>query len=213
VRAKRTLVYVHGLWLSGFESARLRRELERLFACRCLVFRYPSVGASVSRNAAALKRFLTGLQSDELHIVAHSLGGIVVLKCFEQAFDLPPGRIVLLGSPVRGSRAAQRLARWRWGLRILGHSVAEELLDARERRWQGARDLGVIAGDLSIGLGKLVGGFQGQNDGTIMVEETDLPGATDRIVLHTSHFAMLFSPLVARQIAAFLRDGKFQAVH
>ena len=52
--------------------------------------------------------------------------------------------------------------------------------------------------------------LDGDHDGTVLVAETQLPGAKDHIVLHTSHTAMLFSTEVARQIVTFLREGKFQ---
>jgi hypothetical protein len=69
--------------------------------------------------------------------------------------------------------------------------------------------LGVIAGDLGFGLGRLVGTLGGPSDGTIMVEETELDGATDRLVLRVSHTGMLFSAAVARAAGAFLRSGRF----
>ena len=91
---------------------------------------------------------------------------------------LPPGRIVFLGSPVQGSSAAQHLARLPFGRSIMGLTANEVLLAPRERRWSGARDLGVIAGNLPLGLGRLVGPLDGPNDGTVLVDETRLPGAT-----------------------------------
>ena len=113
-------VYVHGLWLHGWEGALLRRRLSRQVGCVARVFRYPSVTADLAANAHALARFLAALRTDTLHLVGHSMGGLVILKCFSSEVSadglqrdgraLPPGRIVLLASPVRGSRAAQRLA-------------------------------------------------------------------------------------------------------
>jgi hypothetical protein len=50
----------------------------------------------------------------------------------------------------------------------------------------------------------------GPNDGTVLVRETDLPGATEQIRLRVSHSGMPFSGVVARQVAAFLRDGRFE---
>ena len=51
----------------------------------------------------------------------------------------------------------------------------------------------------------------GPNDGTICVEETELPGAADRIVLPVSHTGILFSAEAARQTASFLATGRFNA--
>jgi hypothetical protein len=138
----------------------------------------------------------------------------VILKAFEDEEalrPLPPGRIVLLGSPLRGSRAARNFARLPFGEQIMGRGVREELLrpQPRERRWSGSRDLGVVAGDLGFGVGRLVGAMGGPSDGTITVEETQIDGAADRVVLRVSHTGMLFSAKVASAAGTFLRTGRF----
>jgi hypothetical protein len=102
------------------------------------------------------------------------------------------------------------LARLPFGRTIMGSSVAEELLAPRERRWNGSRDLGVIAGDLGLGLGRLVGTLGGPSDGTVLIDETLIDGAADRVVLRVSHTGMLLSAAVAREAGAFLRAGRFQ---
>ena len=224
------VVYVHGLWLRGQEAALLRRRLATSLQARVLSFSYPSVRRSLSENATALQRFLTPIRADRLHLVAHSMGGLVILRMFEEAGvgaataggaaagaqrgpadKLPPGRIVFMGSPVRGSESAARLVRLPLGVghRLLGRTAGEVLVTPRERRWSGPRELGVIAGDLALGAGRLLGPLPGPNDGTVLVRETDLPGATEQLRLRVSHSGMPFSGVVARQVAAFLRDGRF----
>jgi pimeloyl-ACP methyl ester carboxylesterase len=207
------IVYVHGLWVTGREAFWLRRRLEQELAAQTLAFPYASVTADITTNARELAKFLAAVPADTLHLVGHSLGGVVILKLFEEdagtSARLPPGRIVLLGSPMRGSRSAQNLARLPFGKKIMGLGAIEELLASRERRWSRSRDLGVIAGDLGIGLGSLVGTLGGRSDGTILVEETEVDGAADRLVLRVSHTGMLFSAAVARAAGAFLRSGRF----
>jgi pimeloyl-ACP methyl ester carboxylesterase len=206
------IVYVHGLWQSGVESFWLRRTLAQDLQAEAQAFSYPSVAANAGTNALALAKHLTAISADRLHLVGHSLGGLVIMKLFEDAAAharLPPGRIVLLGPPVRGSQTAQNLARLPFGRQIMGIGVGEELLTARERRWDGVRELGVIAGDLGLGLGRLVGTLEGASDGTVMVAETQLEGAADRIILRVSHTGMLFSAEVAHEAAAFLSTGRF----
>jgi pimeloyl-ACP methyl ester carboxylesterase len=205
------IVYVHGLWQRGGESIWLRRRLSLDLGAEALTFSYPSVTADVTANASALGTFLARVRADTVHLVGHSLGGLVILKFFEQeaAVPLPMGRIVLLGSPLRGSRTARNLARLPLGKKILGRGIDEEALAVRERHWNRARELGVIAGDLGFGLGRLVGPLGAPSDGTVSVEETELPGAADRIVLRVSHTGMLFSAAVATQAGAFLSSGRF----
>ncbi len=205
------VVYVHGLWLSGNEAGILLRRLARQLNAKTRAFSYASMTSSISDSAQALATFLREQRADTLHLVGHSLGGLVILKLFEngEGAHLPPGRIVLLGSPLNGSRAAQNLARLPFGRKIMGRGVREELLTERQRRWTGQRELGVIAGSVGIGLGRLVGVQGAPSDGTIFVEETRLPGILEHLVLRVSHTALPFSSTVARQTAAFLNDGNF----
>ena len=206
-------VYVHGLWLTGREGFWLRRRLARDLGAETLAFSYPSVTGGAAANTRALAAFLAAVRADTLHLVGHSLGGLMITKLFEEdpglSARLPPGRIVLLGSPLRGSLAARNLVRWPLGRKILGLTAGEVLLMPRERRWSGARDLGVIAGDLGFGLGRLVGTGGSPSDGTILVEETRIDGAADRVVLRVSHFGLLLSAAVAQAAGAFLRTGRF----
>jgi pimeloyl-ACP methyl ester carboxylesterase len=215
------VVYVHGLWLKGGESLLLRRRLSRALQAESRVFPYTSVGVGVTDIAMALGRYLGTIETDTLHLVAHSMGGLVVLKLFELspvpegplagvAQGLPPGRIVLTGSPVRGSRSAERLARLPFGRALLGPTASNLLLTPREPRWQGGRDLGVIAGDLPLGLGRLLGPMAAPNDGTVWFDETQLPGAAEQLRVRVSHTGMVYSAEVARQVAAFLKDGRFE---
>lgn len=205
------VVYVHGLWLTGIEGGLLLRRLARELNAETRAFSYASVKCRVSTNAEALEKFLGELRADTLHLVGHSLGGLVILKLFEKgaADRLPPGRIVFLGSPLNGSRAALNLSRLPLGKMLLGQGVHEELLSPRACRWRGQRDLGLIAGSLSVGLGKLVGARGAPNDGTIFVDETRLPGISQHLVMPVSHTGLLISRPVARQVGAFLRSGKF----
>jgi len=205
------VVYVHGLWLTGIEGGLLRKRLAAELNAETRAFNYPSVKSSVSRNAQALGKYLSEMRADALHLVGHSLGGLVILKLFEGgvADRLPPGRIVFLGSPLNGSRSAVNLARLPLGKTLLGRGVNEELLSPRQRRWGGQRDLGVIAGSLSVGFGKLVGARGAPNDGTIFVDETRLAGISQHLVMAVSHTGLPFSKMVARQTSAFLRSGKF----
>ncbi len=206
------VVYVHGLWMTGIEGWLLRRRLGAQLQAKTAAFTYRSVRHDITQNALALANYLARLRTDTLHLVGHSLGGLVLLKLFELGAGarLPPGRIVLLGSPVSGCRTARSVAeRVPFGTHLMGRGVAEELLTPRRRRWSGERALGVIAGDLNMGVGRLVGAHHAPSDGTVFVDETRLDGAAEQLVLHVSHTGLPFSADVARQTASFLRCGRF----
>jgi pimeloyl-ACP methyl ester carboxylesterase len=193
--------------MNGLESFLLRDRLAKAgFAPT--VFRYPSMSSSLADATAALAARLRSFEGT-VHLVGHSLGGVVVLETLEREAELPPGRTVLLGSPVRGSRAARSIAAWSVGPQLLGALAVAELARERDRSWRLPREIGLIAGCRSAGLGRVFANLPQPNDGTICVDETRLPGATAHRVLDVSHTGMLLSSLVARDTARFLESGHF----
>ena len=207
--SRESVVLVNGLWLADPALWLLARRLRRA-GFRVHTFSYPSVRHDLRTNAAKLHDFLTHVPGAIVHLVGYSLGGVVIRALFHFQPQQRPGRIVLLGSPQSGNRAAQTLARRRLGRALLGRSVAE-LIAGTPQRWSWpARETGVIAGSRSVGLGRLVARLTVPNDGSVAVEETVVPGAHARLVLPVAHFALLLAPAVARQIASFLRFGAFE---
>ncbi len=77
-------------------------------------------------------------------------------------------------------------------------------------RWQGAQSLGVIAGTRPVGVGSLLGGFEGANDGTVAVEETRLENSVASTRFCSSHFGMVVSGRVAAAVCSFLRHARFE---
>lgn len=208
-RNLRTVVFVHGLWMTGFESLFLRRELKKLLDAEVVVFSYRSVVNDVSQNGLELRAFLSTLDAQRIDLVGHSLGGLVILRAL-QSFELSaPGRVVLLGSPLQGCETARSLSHIPFLKAILGRGIEQEAVRSDARQWTGSRQIGVIAGDLSMGMGRLVASLTTANDGTVLVSETRMHGTTDHIVLPVSHTGMVFSELVAQQTAEFLRNGRF----
>lgn len=209
-RGRATIVLVHGLWMSGFQLRVLKHRLEADGRFHVAALSYPTLGP-MSEHVRALLDFAHAQDVPELHFVGHSLGGLVILRALELTDDLPPGRAVLLGTPSQGSRAAQGVARMLpFGRTILGAAINAECIECEPREWRGRRDVGVIAGSLGLGLGRLFADLNADHDGTVLVEETQLPGAKDHIVLSISHTGMLFSTEVADQAGWFLRTGSFR---
>lgn len=207
--ARSTVVFVHGLWMNGLELTWLRRQVAKAgFETRQFI--YPTVRRGLSRNSEALFRFAHGLDARELHFVGYSLGGVVTLNMLSHfGRDLPPGRVVLVGSPVCGSNAARGISERRWGRFLLGESAPDCLLEDHAKGWRGERELGVIAGTRSVGLGKVFGALPSPNDGTVAAIETRLQNESDRLELPLTHATLMFSRKVAEAASGFLRSGGF----
>ena len=202
------VVVVHGLYMPGSELYLLRRRLIRA-GFSATQFRYRTIVHDVDRSAASLAENVAGVSGDTVHLIGYSLGGIVILKMIERYGAERIGRIVSLGSPFCGSVSAINLRRLPGGKHLLGRAMAQANEEADERSWDGARELGVIAGDRARGMGCVIGPLPKPNDGTVTVAETQLPGAKDHIVLPVTHLSMLWSAEVAGQVIEFLRNGCF----
>ena len=204
-----SVVVAHGLWMTGLEATLFRHRLAHHgFAVR--QFHYRSMTAQPETVFAELREEVLSLPAP-VHLVGHSLGGLLLLRVAAAHPELPLGRIVLLGSPVNGSRAARAFAAVPGASIFFGNLAGRELLRDVAPRWQGPREVGVIAGSHALGFGRFIGHLPEPNDGTVAVEETDLDGATDHVVLPVSHTGMLVSSSVVEATARFLSSGRFAA--
>lgn len=170
-------------------------------------FDYASVFGGVEAAAARLRERMCSLAAHAVHLVGHSLGGLVALEAVRGAHDVPEGRIVCVGSPLRSSAMARRMVAMPGARALLGRSapVLTHGVDA----WLESRRVGVIAGTRPLGLGAVIGALDSPHDGTVAVEETRLSGITDHCTVAASHMGLLFSSEVADRAIGFLRDGHF----
>ncbi len=171
-------------------------------------FSYASVGDNLERNADRLARLCREQGTEPLHLVGHSLGGLLILSAMERNPDLKVRRAVLIGSPYAGTTAAISLARSDVGKRMLGRTLRDWMRMPRPAIPNGV-EVGVIAGNVPLGLGRLVARLPKPHDGVVLVDETRVPGAKDFIVLRINHTGALFSSAVAEAACAFLRNGTF----
>jgi pimeloyl-ACP methyl ester carboxylesterase len=206
--AKEQVVLIHGLWMHSVLLRWMARRIARAgYTVHC--YAYASVRMSMAENARRLSAYCHALDAKPLHLVGHSLGGLLIARLLDAPHQLDIGRVVMLGSPFVDSFAARRLGSLSIGRAAMGASVAEWLQGARPASL--ARyPIGVIAGDRGVGLGVVMApDLPAPHDGTICVAETVVPGASDAIVLPVSHTQMVMSALVVRQVCAFLRHGHF----
>lgn len=205
---RRPIVVVHGLWMPGPETIVLRRRLSHAgFAPR--VYRYRSVNARLDEAAAGLAELVGSIDAAGVDLLGYSLGGVVALTMLERYRPGHAGRIVCLGSPLKGSLSAERLVRLPGGGRVLGRAMRELVERGGFDAWRGAQPLGIIAGTLDVSFARLLGRLPAPGDGTVMVEETRLEGAADHVVVRASHTTLMFSRRAADETIHFLRHGTF----
>ena len=170
---------------------------------------YASVRLDITENTRLLHQKIQTLNLSNLHIVAHSLGGIMAMRLLQRFQDLPPGRVVMLGTPLNGSYIARRLMNWPLVNRLLENSMADGLDGQSALPHTVNREIGMIAGKSRAGLGLLVGGLPEDSDGTVLLSETRHPLLKEHIILDISHTGMIFSQKIAHLVGNFLNTGHF----
>jgi pimeloyl-ACP methyl ester carboxylesterase len=206
------VILVHGLWMGGWAMSWLAHELRQAgFAPDSLS--YESVRGTLDEHVGRLRERIEQLSAHHarvpVHLVGHSMGGVVILRALaDAALASQAGRIVLLGTPARGSQAARAFEAQPWGSALLGNS---------RDLWRSpfpcaiapGLEVAAIAGDEPFGLGPLFVSLPAPSDGVVTVEETRIDGLRAHRVLHVSHTGMLVSREVAQLSAIFIQTGGF----
>ncbi len=187
-------------------AARLRREGFEVHRIG-----YPSTRGPITAAAehvlARLRPLCKGRGA--LHMVGHSLGGLVAARIRSLAPDLPPGRIVQIGSPNLGSGLAGTVGRIGLARRWFGPAL-DELNEPVPEAGREDPDTGAIAGTWGIEPITRIYGVAGPSDGKVSVRSATA-GARHRALVSASHAILPFSPAVARLTAQFLKTGSFEA--
>jgi pimeloyl-ACP methyl ester carboxylesterase len=191
-------------WVMSYLAMALRREG---FEVQTLSYR--TMRDTLEQHLLRVANRIGAIRAPRLHLVGHSLGGVIVLRYLQRGADKRVRRAVLLGSPVAGCRAAADLAQRAGGELLLGKSLGvwREPVDVSiDPRFE----IGAIAGTRALGLGRFVTRLPKPNDGVVCLDETKFPALRDHLALPVGHTVMLASPRIARQTAAFLRTGAFR---
>jgi pimeloyl-ACP methyl ester carboxylesterase len=158
---------------------------------------YPTLFQNIEQHAQRLHRyFLKDCQTSERwHIVAHSMGSIVVRAALR--LGLPPhlGRIVMLAPPNRGSPVAAMASRW----------VGSLLAPTAELSTRADSYVNQLSGLPEIEVGILAAKY----DLLVPAGNTQLPGQTGHETLLATHNSLLWSRRAARKVVTFLKNGAF----
>jgi pimeloyl-ACP methyl ester carboxylesterase len=200
------VLLLHGLLMRRPALLPLALRLrQRGFAPR--IFGYSTLWRTPEQAMERLAAALASFGEQPVHLVAHSLGGLIAVETLNRYPQLPPGRLVCLGSPIAGSAAARGLAARRMGL-VSGRSGG--LLRVGLVELPPQREIGMIAGTRPLGLGQFFGQFADPSDGTVAVSETRLPGLADHVEIASSHSGLIFSAEAAELVGNFLEAGRFR---
>lgn len=200
------VVLIHGLWMRSPTMWPIGAAMQRA-GFRAKYFNYPTIKTPIEESVEKLRQQVLALNSREVHLVGHSMGGLLAVMA-AQRLPEHKGRIVALGSPFSGSAAGRWLSDYRLGRLTLGHSAELIRAGPKDTKLGTSWDLGVIAGTLGAGLGVVSGLLISPHDGTVCVTETIVPNC-DHLMIKASHTGLLFSAQTAKQTINFLSTGRF----
>jgi pimeloyl-ACP methyl ester carboxylesterase len=199
------VVLVPGLWMPAAVMLWMGSRLARRgYTVHRFVYRGRD---PLEANLERLARFSRASCAGAINFVGHSLGGVLVHDLLQRERGLAVGRVVLVAAPVRGCLAGRRLGAAGVGRWMMGGSAVR--WRECEASWARNEPLGVIAGTLPFGLGRVLGSLPGDNDGVVRVEETRVEGMTERALLREGHSALAVSPRVSALVDRFLKEGRF----
>ena len=200
------VILLHGVWMRSPALLLLSNRLRaRGFAP--IRFDYASLFRTPSKSMEKLAMRLYSYGKGPVHLVGHSLGGLMALETLNRYQKLPTGRVVCQGSPLAGSATARLLHEKHLSF-MTGKSGP--LLRGGLMHAPDDREVGVIAGAKGRGMGQIIRKFDGLHDGTVAVWETRIPGLREHLVVPVSHTGLVFSKEVAERTANFLENGCFE---
>lgn len=177
---------------------------------------YPSQRADIASLAetALGPVFADAPAGARIHVVTHSMGGILVRQ-YLRDHGVPPalGRVVMLAPPNRGSTLVDRMRDWPLYRAVNGPAglqlgTTTDSVPNSLGAIPAGVDVGVIAGDRS--LNPLFSAWlDGPDDGKVSVTSTHLAGETAHVTVPYSHTWLMWRRPVLDNIRFFLRDGRF----
>jgi pimeloyl-ACP methyl ester carboxylesterase len=172
---------------------------------------YNSVRRTIPELADDMAEGLKPYSGHRVHLVCHSMGGIVSRVYLDKFKPRNIGRMVMIGTPNRGAALADMFSSTT-AYRLFFGPAGLQLQTGDAGLCESAGipecEFGIIAG----GRGNSKGFFSvipGDDDTIVEVESTRLKGARDFILVPYIHANIQSMPRTIRETAYFLRHGRF----
>lgn len=209
----KVVIFVHGMGRSSKSWPTLAKRLEEQ-GYLTVAFDYPSTQCAITESAKYLAKVIDGLEGvDEINFVCHSMGGLVVRAYLIDHQDDRIKRMVMLAVPNRGAEMADLVAKWPLYQWVCGPGGCQLVTDAEgliAALPTPSFEFAVIAAGrgTSSGYNPLI---PGDDDGTVTVASTRLPGATDFIQINKlMHSFLMFDDRVVDATVRFLETGRLR---
>jgi len=218
VKEERLVFLVHGLWRTRFSMLRMQVWLERA-GFSCVNRTYRTTKKSIHEHADDLaewvEKTLAARRANEAHFVTHSMGGLVVRHYLSRNRLSLPGRLVMLAPPNQGAEKVEMFRGVALFRLFLGPHAERDLGKGEGAAFRDCgvpdREFGIIAGGTGTARG-FSPFLAGDNDGTVLVEETRLEGAKDFLLVPLRHTFIMNGRQVIEATIRFLETGRFSVI-
>lgn len=210
----KAVILIHGIGRSSKSMLPLVKPLQE-DGYTVVPFDYPSTRVSIPESAAYLREVVRSLDGiEQIDFVVHSMGGLVVRSLLSDEKPDPRfRRMVMLGVPNRGAEMAS-LVEDQPLFRLVYGKAGQQLVRDREGFIAGLPtpkfEFAIIAGARGTeeGFNLLI---PGDDDGTVTVASTRLPGATDFMTVSAIHTLLMGNPAAIGATRRFLKQGTLRA--
>jgi triacylglycerol lipase len=211
---KEHVIVLHGLALNRWWTAGLAESLKRA-GYEVHNVSYPSRRRSFEALVDIfLKPLVDSIPGEKVHFAVHSMGGLLV-RLYAKKYGVGRiGRVVMLGTPNKGSEVADFLRglglfKWYFGATGINLGTAAECLPG---------SLGPVGFECGVIAGtnhwfhfptSFVARLPRPCDGIVSVESTRVDGMKAHVTCWADHSLMVWHPAVWKLTASFLREGRF----
>jgi pimeloyl-ACP methyl ester carboxylesterase len=207
------VVLLHGIFHSPYGMRGLATFLKNS-GFEVLNLGYPSTQYTIQQLADIIHEkiapFVASI-SGKIHFVGYSMGGLVIRAYMKKYKPSNLGRVVMIGTPNKGSEVADFLRNFKIYQKLYGPAGQQLITDQEKFKHIFAEtdfEIGSIAGnkDYYFISDRLIGK---PNDGQVSIESTQLDNLKDHIVLPCNHFFFPFDKTMWNQVVHFLEFGQF----
>jgi pimeloyl-ACP methyl ester carboxylesterase len=225
-RSNELVIILHG-WLS---AATFTETLARILRDK---LGYSTLRLDLSMTFGSMENLMKEVEDQlslvnwgkdfyKVHILAHSMGGLIG-KIILNTWDFPNiGKFITIGTPFLGSRVLKAAGEVSSIVKYtFFYQKADDIIKEAQRPLLKNRKtkIGLIAGNKTYALEDVVTRADYElrirmlgtspNDGTVTVESAlGLADANDKVIVYKNHLQLIFDPPI-KEIGHFLLNGKF----
>lgn len=209
----RVAALLHGFLRTGASMLWVGRALRQAGYAHVLAptfaYQFGTLDQHADRAARLLRAFADRHPDADLDLVTHSYGGVLARAALVRPDAPAVRRLVMLGPPNQGAQWAHHI-RSKIPLHHTGWDPLGQFLPGVPASHPVPEvEFGILAGGRGTPRGYNPF-LDGDNDGTVTVDEARLDGAADFHVIEVHHSFLPLAPASMRQVVRFLDEGRFE---